>query len=177
MSNIKPSFIKRFGPLLVFFALVVLLFVGLSLNPRLVPSPFIDKPMPKFELPRLNQDDTFSETDIKGQITLLNVWASWCYACRQEHQVVKELARKGVRIIGFNYKDEPADAKRWLQQLGNPYQVVVSDLDGRVGIDWGVYGAPETFLIDAQGIIRYKVIGPLSSPDNYDALMAVMNKL
>jgi len=177
MSDTKPSFIKRFGPLLVFFSLVVLLFVGLSLNPRLVPSPLIGKPMPTFNLPRLNQAGNFGDADIKGQVTLVSVWASWCFACRQEHETVKALARKGVRIIGFNYKDEPDDAKQWLSKLGNPYQVVVSDLDGRVGIDWGVYGAPETFLIDAQGIIRHKVIGPLSSPENYDELMKVMNTL
>lgn len=177
MSDTKPSFIKRFGPLLVFFSLVVLLFVGLSLNPRLVPSPLIGKPMPTFNLPRLNHPGNFGDTDIKGQVTLVSVWASWCFACRQEHETVKALARKGVRIIGFNYKDEPDDAKQWLSKLGNPYQVVVSDLDGRVGIDWGVYGAPETFLIDAQGIIRHKVIGPLSSPENYDELMKVMNTL
>jgi len=177
MSDKQASLIKRFAPLIVFFSLVVVLFVGLSLNPRLVPSPLIGKPMPGFNLPRLNAPGTFGDADIKGQVTLVSVFASWCFACRQEHETVRALARKGVRIIGLNYKDKPEDAKQWLKQLGNPYQVVVSDLDGRVGIDWGVYGAPETFLVDTQGIIRHKVIGPLSSPENYDELMAVMNTL
>ncbi len=171
MSDTQPSLLKRFAPLIIFLALVALLFIGLGLNPREVPSPFIGKPVPEFELPLLNQPGSFTQEELKGKVTLLNVWASWCYACRQEHEVVKLLSRQGIRIIGFNYKDEPADARRWLQQLGNPYESVVSDLDGRAGIDWGVYGAPETFLIDSQGIIRHKVIGPLSSVKNVDELM------
>ncbi len=172
MSQKQASFLKRFAPLIIFIALVALLFIGLSLNPRLVPSPLIGKAAPEFELPLLNQAASFSEQDLKGQVTLLNVWASWCFACRQEHEVVKYLSKQGVRFIGFNYKDEPEDARQWLMRLGNPYQAIVSDLDGRVGIDWGVYGAPETFLLDKQGIIRHKVIGPLSSLDNVEGLMA-----
>jgi len=157
--------------------MVVLLAIGLTLNPRLVPSPLIDKPAPVFELPLLLKEGSFSNEDLLGHVTLVNVWASWCFACRQEHEVVKNLARSGVRIIGLNYKDEPANAKSWLSKLGNPYQVVAVDYDGRISIDWGVYGAPETFLIDQEGIIRHKVIGPLSDKDNYQALMAVMQTL
>lgn len=157
--------------------MVVLLAIGLTLNPRLVPSPLIGKPAPEFELPLLLKEGSFSNKDLKGQVTLVNVWASWCFACRQEHEVVKNLARNGVRVVGLNYKDEPADAKNWLSRLGNPYEVVAVDYDGRISIDWGVYGAPETFLIDPDGIIRHKVIGPLSDKDNYDALMAVMQTL
>ena len=180
MTEIKQdnkSVLQRFMPLIIFGLLVVVLGVGLTLNPRLVPSPLIGKPAPVFELPLLNQSGVFSDKDLKGHITLVNVWASWCYACRQEHETVKHLAKSGLRIIGLNYKDKKQDAQQWLAQLGNPYQVVVADVDGRVGIDWGVYGAPETFLVDEQGIIRHKVIGPVSSQDNYDALMQAIKKL
>ncbi len=177
MENNQPSVLRRFMPLIVFGALVALLAIGLTLNPRLVPSPLIDKPAPEFELPLLFKEGVFSNKDLIGHVTLVNVWASWCFACRQEHDVVKHLSRNGVRIIGLNYKDEPDDAKRWLAKLGNPYQDVAVDYDGRIAIDWGVYGAPETFLIDQQGIIRHKVIGPLSDKEKFDALMSVMESL
>ena len=177
MENKQPTILRRFMPLLVFLALVVLLAIGLTLNPRLVPSPLIGKPAPEFNLPLLLQEGSFSNKDLMGQVTLLNVWASWCYACRQEHDTVKYLSRNGIRVVGLNYKDEADDAKNWLASLGNPYQYVAVDYSGRISIDWGVYGAPETFLIDQQGIIRHKVIGPLSDKANYDALMAVMNTL
>ena len=180
MSEIKQnnkSMMQRFMPLIIFGLLVVLLGVGLTLNPRLVPSPLIGKPAPAFELPLLNEAGMFNSEDLKGKITLLNVWASWCYACRQEHETVKGLARSGMYIVGFNYKDEKQDAQQWLKQLGNPYQVVVADEDGRAAIDWGVYGAPETFLIDQQGIIRHKVIGPVSDQQNFDDLMAVVKEI
>lgn len=169
--------LKRFMPLIIFVLLVVMLAVGLTLNPRLVPSPLIGKPVPEFELPLLNQPGTFSHEDLKGQITLLNVWASWCFACRQEHQMITQLSRSGLRVIGLNYKDETQDAVDWLNQFGNPYELVVEDADGRVGIDWGVYGAPESFLIDRQGIIRHKVIGPVSDPEKLEALMKVLKEL
>jgi len=164
-------------PLIIFAVLVALLGIGLTLNPRLVPSPLIGKPAPVFELPLLLKEGSFSNKDLLGHVTLVNVWASWCYACRQEHETVKSLGRKGIRIIGLNYKDEPDDAKRWLTRLGNPYQFIAADQSGRVAIDWGVYGAPETFLIDKSGIIRHKVIGPLSDPANLEDLMAVMDSL
>lgn len=173
----KPSLLKRFMPLIAFVLLVILLGVGLTLNPRLVPSPFIGKPVPQFELPLLSKQGRFSHEDLKGQVTLLNVWASWCFACRQEHEMITRLSRSGLRIVGFNYKDETQDAVAWLNQFGNPYETVVQDLDGRVGIDWGVYGAPETFLIDKQGIIRHKVIGPVSDTKKLEALMKAIEEL
>jgi len=153
METTKPTLLRRFMPLIIFAVLVIFLAVGLTLNPREVPSPLIGKPAPEFELPLLLQDGSFSNKDLIGHVTLVNVWASWCFACRQEHEVVKHLSRQGVRIIGLNYKDEASDAKQWLAKLGNPYQAIAADRDGRIAIDWGVYGAPETFLIDQQGII------------------------
>lgn len=177
MKTSQPTLLRRFMPLIIFAVLVIFLAVGLTLNPRLVPSPLIGKPAPEFELPLLLQEGSFSNKDLIGHVTLVNVWASWCFACRQEHEVVKQLSREGVRIIGLNYKDEASDAKQWLAKLGNPYQAIVADRDGRAAIDWGVYGAPETFLIDQQGIIRHKVIGPLSDQEKFDALMTVMQTL
>ncbi len=177
MEKKQPTLLRRFMPLIAFAVLVGFLAVGLTLNPRLVPSPLIGKPAPEFELPLLLQDGTFSKKDLIGHVTLVNVWASWCFACRQEHETVKRLSRNGVRIIGLNYKDETDDAKNWLARLGNPYQAIAVDADGRIAIDWGVYGAPETFLIDREGIIRHKVIGPLSDKEKYDDLMEVMSAL
>lgn len=177
MENKQPTLLRRFLPLIVFAVLVGFLAIGLTLNPRLVPSPLIDKPAPEFKLPLLLQKGTFSNKDLLGHVTLVNVWASWCFACRQEHETVKYLSRNGVRIIGLNYKDKANDAKQWLAKLGNPYQAIAADEDGRVAIDWGVYGAPETFLIDKQGIIRHKVIGPLTDKEKYDALIKAMDAL
>ena len=177
MENKQPSVVKRFMPLIAFMALVVLLAIGLTLNPRIVPSPLIGKPAPEFELPLLLKQGSFSNKDLIGHVTLVNVWASWCFACRQEHETVKLLSRQGVRIIGLNYKDENQDAKNWLAKLGNPYQSIAVDYVGRIAIDWGVYGAPETFLIDKKGIIRHKVIGPLSDEQNFNDLMLVMKEL
>lgn len=173
----QPSALKRFMPLIAFMVLVIFLGIGLTLNPRLVPSPLIGKAAPAFELPMLLQQGGFSDKDLLGQVTLVNVWASWCFACRQEHEVVKHLSKQGYRVVGLNYKDESEDAKRWLQRLGNPYEAVMVDIDGRIAIDWGVYGAPETFVIDQQGIIRHKVIGPLSDPEKYEAMMQVLKTL
>jgi len=177
MENKQATLLSRFMPLIVFAILVIFLGIGLTLNPREVPSALIGKPAPEFELPLLLSEGSFSNKDLIGHITLLNVWASWCLACRQEHETVKFLSRNGVRIIGLNYKDDANDAKRWLAKLGNPYQAIAADRDGRIAIDWGVYGAPETFLIDQQGIIRHKVIGPLTDQEKFDALMAVMEPL
>lgn len=151
-------------PLAAFLVLAVFLMRGLSLNPREVPSPFIGKPAPSFSLPQLaTPDKRFDPADLKGQVWLLNVWASWCVACRIEHPLLVELSRgKNVPIVGLNYKDTPEAASAWLAQWGNPYSLSVKDRDGRVGIDYGVYGVPETFLIDKQGVIRFKQIGPLT---------------
>lgn len=152
-------------PLGVFVVLLAFLGVGLKLNPREVPSPLVGKPAPAFSLPRLDQPATlFAREDMLGKVWLLNVWASWCAACRQEHPLLVELARSGrVPIVGLDYKDNRADGLRWLQGLGNPYVTAASDADGRVGIDYGVYGVPETYVIDRAGVIRYKQIGPVTA--------------
>lgn len=151
-------------PLAIFIALAVLLAVGLERDPRRVPSPLIDKPAPSFTLPSLAAEGaTVSPADFEGKVWLLNVWASWCVACRAEHPVLNDLAQRDlVPMVGLNYKDAHADAVRWLRDWGNPYSVVAVDADGRVGIDWGVYGVPETFVIDQRGRIRHKHIGPIS---------------
>jgi cytochrome c biogenesis protein CcmG/thiol:disulfide interchange protein DsbE len=147
-----------------FILLVGLLAVGLRLNPREVPSPLIGKPAPGFQLPLLNAPDkTFSQKDMLGKVWILNVWASWCPPCLVEHPVVSELARSGIApVIGLNYKDVREDALPWLKRNGDPYQLTVFDDAGRIGIDYGVYGVPETYVIDQKGVIRYKHIGPLT---------------
>jgi cytochrome c biogenesis protein CcmG/thiol:disulfide interchange protein DsbE len=153
-------------PLAIFIVLVGFLAAGLRLNPREVPSPLIGKPVPAFRLPQLQAGDKFiSAEDMRGKVWLLNVWASWCVSCRQEHPVLIDLDRqKKIIIVGLNYKDDRAAAITWLNQHGgDPYQVSAVDADGRVGIDFGVYGVPETFLIDKNGVIRYKHIGPVTS--------------
>jgi cytochrome c biogenesis protein CcmG, thiol:disulfide interchange protein DsbE len=151
-------------PLGIFALLVALLGIGLTLNPREVPSPLVGKPAPHFELPQLHEPGkTFSERDMLGKVWLLNVWASWCGPCRQEHPVLLDLAKTGaVPVVGMNYKDERKDSVAWLKDLGDPYKVSAYDIQGRVGIDYGVYGVPETYVIDKRGVIRYKRIGPLT---------------
>jgi cytochrome c biogenesis protein CcmG/thiol:disulfide interchange protein DsbE len=131
---------------------------------REVPSPLIGKPAPAFALPLLGDPaKTFGSADLAGQPYLLNVFASWCFACRDEHPVLMQQGKRlGVKLVGFDYRDEPADAKRWIAQYGDPYDVIVADLPGDVAIDFGVTGAPETFLVDAGGVIRYKYISPLT---------------
>ncbi len=156
---------KLLVPLGVFVVLCLFLLVGLWRDPRAVPSPLIGKPAPPFVLAQLHEPArTLGPSDLKGQVWLLNVWASWCVSCREEHPLLVELGKaKVVPIIGLNYKDDSVAGKRWLAQLGDPYQVSVVDRDGRVGIDWGVYGVPETFVIDKTGTIRYKQIGPVTA--------------
>ena len=151
-------------PLGILVVLVGFLAAGLTLNPREVPSPLIGKPAPAFELPVLNQPDKrFVPTDMRGKVWLLNVWASWCVACRDEHPLLVALSKRGVMpILGLNYKDKGDEATAWLKQFGNPYDLSAVDADGRIGIDYGVYGVPETYLIDAEGVIRYKQIGPIT---------------
>lgn len=153
-------------PLAVFIVLVGFLAVGLRLNPREVPSPLIGKAVPSFRLAQLQApDQSISPEDLRGKVWLLNVWASWCVSCRQEHPVLIELdQQKKIMIVGLNYKDDRAAAIAWLKQHGgDPYAISAVDGDGRVGIDFGVYGVPETFLIDKNGVIRYKHIGPLTT--------------
>lgn len=151
-------------PLAVFGALLLFLAAGLRRDPRLIPSPLIGHPAPLFDLPRLDRPGKrFSPVEMRGRVWLLNTWASWCVSCRQEHVTLVELARsKHIPIYGLNYKDDRANALEWLERWGNPYVLSVEDADGRVGIDYGVYGVPETYLIDKEGVIRYKQIGPLT---------------
>ena len=148
-----------------FIALVVVLAVGLRLNPREVPSPLIGKPAPPFELPLLNEPDKrFSQKDMLGKVWIMNVWASWCPPCLVEHPVVTRIARSGLApVVGLNYKDTRDEALPWLKRNGDPYQLIVFDANGRIGIDYGVYGVPETYVIDRKGVIRYKHIGPLTA--------------
>jgi len=166
-------------PLAIFVLMVGLLGVGLTLDPRRVPSPLIDKPVPQFTLPNLHQPGVdFSPEQFKGKPWILNVWASWCVACRQEHEVLKQLARyDNVVLVGLNYKDQVDDAKQWLLRLGDPYTLSIVDADGKVGIDWGVYGVPETFVIDAGGVIRHKHIGPLTDADVNETVLPLLQRL
>jgi len=164
--------LQRLLPLLAFIALASLLYAGVRLSetrdPNVLPSPLIDRPAPSFTLPTLHAPEKqVSRADLLGAPYLLNVWASWCPACRIEHPLIDRIAKEGkIRVIGFNYKDEPDDAKRWLQQFGDPYSEIIVDRDGRSGIEWGVYGAPETFFVDAQGVVRFKHVGPMT-PEVY----------
>jgi cytochrome c biogenesis protein CcmG, thiol:disulfide interchange protein DsbE len=171
---------KRFIlPLGVFVVIVLFLGVGLRLNPREIPSPFIGKPAPAFKLTQLNEPArTISNQDMAGQVWLLNVWASWCVSCRQEHPVLVEFAKTGtVPIVGLNYKDGRDDGMGWLQQFGNPYMTSAFDRDGRVGIDYGVYGVPETFVIDKRGVIRMKFTGPLTREMIAEKLLPLIKEL
>jgi cytochrome c biogenesis protein CcmG/thiol:disulfide interchange protein DsbE len=150
-----------------FFLLVALLAAGLTLKPREVPSPLVGKPAPAFELPKLGEAGAarFSPAEMRGKVWLLNVWASWCVSCRDEHPVLVDFAKsKRAPLVGLNYKDPSDDALKWLAHFGDPYTLSAVDADGRIGIDYGVYGVPETYVIDKAGIIRYKQIGPVT-PD------------
>jgi len=170
---------KNSLPLILFGLLVVLLGVGLTLDPREVPSPYIGKAAPSFNLPKLYAStDSISLEDMKGKVWLLNVWASWCGACRSEHQVINRFVKNNqIDVIGLNYKDNADEAMQWLDNLGNPYISVAVDSDGRTGIDWGVYGVPETFVIDKKGIIRYKNIGPVTQKSIDDTIMPLIIEL
>lgn len=166
-------------PLGVFALLVFFLWRGLRLDPHEVPSPLIGKPAPSFALTRLDDAGaTIRRDDMLGKVWMLNVWASWCVACREEHPLLVEFSKtKAVPIIGLNYKDQRSDGLGWLNQFGNPYDASIFDQNGRVGIDFGVYGVPETFLIDKQGIIRMKHIGPLTPEVIDKRLMPMLRKL
>ena len=190
---------KFLVPLLLFFGLAGFLAFGLTLNPREVPSPLIDKPAPNFKLARIDDPaSTFALEEMRGQVWLLNVWASWCVACRQEHPLLVRMARqKLVPVVGLNYKEVRGDgalnvrgmaleaetalaverARGWLSDHGDPYVLSVLDVDGRVGIDFGVYGVPETFLIDAEGRIRYKHIGPITPDSLQQVIMPMVEEL
>ena len=166
-------------PLAIFVVLAGFLFAGLWRDPREVPSPLIGKPAPAFKLTQLHTpQQALGTADMKGQVWLMNVWASWCVSCREEHPLLVALAReKIVPIIGLDYKDEPAAGMRWLTDNGDPYTASVMDRDGRVGIDFGVYGVPETFLIDKTGTIRYKQIGPITEEALRKKILPLINEL
>ena len=168
---------KYIVPLVIFVSLGLLLAYGLKLYPRRIPSPLIGKPLPAFSLTTVaDPARKVSRDDLQGRVYLLSVWASWCVACREEHPLLNELtSRKAVTIIGLNYKDKREDALRWLGALGNPYELSLSDQDGRLGINLGVYGVPETFVIDKQGVIRYKQIGPMT-PEVWEQKLAPLIK-
>ena len=171
---------KRFLlPLILFLGLAGFLYVGLHLDPHEVPSPLINKAAPAFSRPVLDGlGANFAPADMRGKVWLLNVWASWCDSCREEHAVLVEFSKTGaVPIVGLDYKDHAADARQWLASYGNPYLVTVSDDDGRVGIDYGVYGVPETYVIDKAGVIRYKQIGAVSADSLQQTILPLVREL
>jgi len=170
----------KFGiPLLVFAALVAFFAVGLTRDPREVPSPFIGKPAPAFTLTQLGAPErVFTPEEMRGKVWLLNVWASWCVSCRVEHPLLVDMSRKRlVPIVGLDYKDKRGDGLQWLAKHGDPYQLSAYDDEGKVGIDYGVYGVPETFVIDKQGIIRYKQIGPITQEALEKTILPLVKKL
>ena len=173
----NKTVIKALIPLLIFLSLVFLLYNGLGKDTRLLPSALLDKPVPVFNVPSLITGKPINNETLKGQMYLLNVWASWCPNCRTEHPMVTEFARQNIiPVYGLNYKDESADANAWLNQFGNPYTDILVDREGLVGIDFGVYGAPETFLIDAQGIIRHKIVGELNPYNIQNEILPLIQK-
>lgn len=173
----------RLLPLVAFAALAVLLGVGVMMNSgkdtSALPSPLLGKPAPDFALPVLGEPERIiTRESLLGAPYLLNVWGSWCPACRDEHPVITRLAESGrIRVIGYDYKDEPEEAFRWLTQFGNPYDLIIADVEGRAALDWGIYGAPETFLVDAQGMIRWKFVGPLTDEIVQQQLLPLLETL
>jgi cytochrome c biogenesis protein CcmG/thiol:disulfide interchange protein DsbE len=172
------SRLKLFVPLMVFILLAGFFWRGLSLDPQAMPSALIDKNFPEFSLPTL-QDETqlTTKVDLLGDYTLVNIWATWCVSCRVEHPFLNKLKAAGVRIVGLNYKDDSAAARKWLENLGNPYQWNIVDKEGRLGIDLGVFGAPETYVLDKQGIIRYKHVGVVDQRVWDEKFLPVINDL
>jgi cytochrome c biogenesis protein CcmG/thiol:disulfide interchange protein DsbE len=167
------------GPLALFAIVAVFLGVGLTRNPREIPSPLVGKPVPEFRLPAVMGRSLGLETgDLRGEVSVVNVFASWCTACRDEHPLWMEIARaRLVPVHGLNYKDAPANAARWLDELGDPYTRTGADVSGRVAIDWGVYGVPETFVVDKRGVIRDKVIGAITRPIVEQRLLPLVRRL
>lgn len=166
-------------PLGVFIALLAFLGMGLERDPRLLPSPLIGKPAPQFALPTLAEPDRkLTRADLLGKVSLLNVWASWCVSCREEHPVLVEISRTtGIPVYGLDYKDNRKAALQWLAERGNPYVVNAFDASGRLGIDFGVYGVPETFVIDRKGIVAYKHVGPITPAAWRNEILPVVEKL
>jgi len=168
-----------YWPLAVFVALAVLLGIGLTLDPREIPSPLIDRPVPQFRLPPVEGRTLgLASEDLRGEVSVVNVFASWCTACRDEHPLWMEVARtRAFPLHGLNYKDQPADAAKWLSQLGDPYVRTGADIDGRAGIDWGVYGVPESFIVDKRGVIRGKIIGAVTREKLDKEVLPLLRKL
>lgn len=166
-------------PFVIFVTLAGFLYVGLHLNPHEVPSPLVGKPAPAFSLAQLHDPaKQFSPQDMKGQVWLLNVWASWCVSCKIEHPILLALSRKNiVPIYGLDYKDKREAGMAWLQEGGDPYVLSASDVEGRIGIDYGVYGVPETYVIDKQGVIRYKQIGPVTQESLREKILPLVAEL
>ena len=171
--------LKFLIPLLLFVILVGFLAIGLTRDPHEVPSPLIGKPAPAFEVPQLEQSNkTFSPESLKGQVWILNVWASWCVACREEHPILLELSKAQIApLIGLDYKDQRDNALAMLARQGNPYTLSAFDGNGRVGINYGVYGVPETYVIDKAGIIRFKQIGPITTEILNQKIYPLINEL
>ncbi|MEY3037691.1 MAG: hypothetical protein RL143_258 [Pseudomonadota bacterium] len=165
-----------FAPLAIFLGLGFFLWKGLYLDPRALPSALLDKPMPAFELQSLHGEKQLTVADLKGDVALVNVWATWCPTCKEEHQVLNQIAQEGVTIFGINYKDERPKALDWLQKYLNPYKAVIFDPDGRLGLDLGVYGAPETYIIDANGVIKFRHVGAVDQ-QVWQKLKAIMEQV
>ena len=169
---------KKYIPIVFFVLLVGLLAFGLTNDPKRVPSPLVDKPAPEFQTTRLYADKKIGTADMRGKVWLLNVFASWCVSCRAEHHILSQFVKQhGVTVVGLNYKDEEADAKNWLAVMGNPYYAIAVDREGKIGMDYGVYGVPETFVIDKKGLIRYKQIGPVTTEAIEETLLPLMKQL
>lgn len=169
-----------FAPALVFLGIAVFLAIGLFKDPSELPSALLDKPVPAFELPPLAgraMPTGLATDDLKGEVTLVNVFASWCVPCRVEHPHITQLADEGVKVHAINYKDQPQAAVDWLQRLGDPYAAVGADVDGRVAIEWGVYGVPETFVVDADGTIVHKHVGPIQERDLENTIRPLLRRL
>lgn len=169
-------------PVLIFAAAAVAFWLGLSgeRRPDSIPSVLLDKPAPAFDLPPVEGLEVpgLKTADLAGQVTLLNVWASWCLPCKAEHPLLVELAREpGVRLVGINYKDKPADARAFLLGLGNPFAAIGADADGRAGIEWGISGVPETFVLDADGVVRFRWVGPLNRVDVQETILPLLREL
>jgi len=165
-------------PLAIFLIVAVFLYRGLFLDPTELPSALIGKPLPSFSLPSVEDSQRLiTAEDIKGKPALVNVWATWCVACKVEHPVLNQLAKQGVTIYGVNYKDDNAAAQKWLREFHDPYQLNISDAQGSLGLDLGVYGAPETFIVDKQGIIRHKYVGVIDERVWREQLAALYQEL
>ena len=167
-----------FIPLAIFIVLALFFWRGLSLNPNDMPSALLNKPIPKFSLPRLvDPSETRSESIFQGKVSLLNIWGTWCITCREEHAFLNKLQASGIHIVGIDYKDNTLDAQRWIAELGNPYDEILVDEEGGFGLDLGVFGAPETYVVDKQGIIRYKHIGDLNQKIWDETIKPIFNSL